>query len=80
MTPEKTQSKIDLTKVTPELGWLFQRFSKMVGAVLTQVDAALPPGAQLDNLKKLINIHMYDFREDLLRTLPAPYGFGNEKK
>ena len=63
-------------RLTLEQKWVAERFSHMIGDVLTQVDAALPEGAQVENLKRLLSRIMYDARNDFVKTLPSPYGFG----
>ena len=39
----------------------------MVGRVLDLVEASLPEGNQCDKLKKLIQVPLYDYRNDILR-------------
>ena len=39
----------------------------MVGKVLDLVEASLPEGNQCEKLKKLIQVPLYDFRNDILR-------------
>jgi len=41
----------------------------MVGRVLDQVEAALPEGNQCEKLKKLIQMPLYDFRNEILKYL-----------
>ena len=38
----------------------------MVGKVLDLVEASLPEGNQCDKLKKLVQVPLYDFRNDML--------------
>ena len=38
----------------------------MVGKVLDLVEASLPEGNQCDKLKKLVQIPLYDFRNEML--------------
>lgn len=42
---------------------------RMVGGVLTIVEAAIPPGKQLDSTKRLIQEKMYDGLKAILRVL-----------
>lgn len=71
---------IDTTNITPEQAWVVQRMKRMIGTVLTQAEAALPPGQQLDNLKKLMNVAMYDCLTDIIRTVPEPYGLSKKNR
>ena len=54
-------------KVTAEQEFIIARHSRMVGRVLDLVEASLPDGNQCDKLKKLIQVPLYDFRNDILR-------------
>jgi len=38
----------------------------MVGKVLDLVEASIPEGQQVDKLKKLIQVPLYDFRNEML--------------
>ena len=49
---------MDVSKVT--------RHSKMVGKVLDLVEASLPEGNQCDKLKKLLQVPLYDFRNEMI--------------
>ena len=57
-------SEID---VTPNQEWIIARHSRMVGKVLDLVEAAMPEGKQCEKLKKLMQVPLYDFRNDMLR-------------
>ena len=49
-----------------EQEYIIARHSKMVGKVLDLVEAALPEGNQCEKLKKLIQVPLYDFRNEML--------------
>ena len=53
--------------VTKEQEYIVAKHSRMVGRVLDLVEAALPEGSQCDSFKKLIQVPLYDFRNDILR-------------
>ena len=46
--------------------YIIARHSKMVGKVLDLVEASLPEGNQCEKLKKLIQVPLYDFRNEML--------------
>ena len=52
--------------VTPNQEWIIARHSRMVGKVLDLVEASLPEGNQCEKLKKLIQVPLYDFRNEML--------------
>ena len=58
-----------VSKVTEEQEWIMAQHSRMVGKVLDLVEAAMPEGNQCEKLKKLIQIPLYDFRNDMLVLL-----------
>lgn len=49
-----------------EQEYIIAKHSKMVGKVLDLVEASLPEGNQCEKLKKLIQMPLYDFRNDML--------------
>ena len=53
--------------VTKEQEWIIAKHSRMVGKVLDLVEAAMPEGKQCEKLKKLQQVPLYDFRNDMLR-------------
>ena len=53
--------------VTKEQEFIVAKHSRMVGRVLDLVEAAVPEGNQCDSFKKLIQVPLYDFRNDVLR-------------
>lgn len=58
--------EIDVSKLTEEQVYIYEVFSRMVGEVLTCIEAAIPEGIQLTSLKRLLNKAMYDSRNKLL--------------
>ena len=67
---------VDISKVTPTQEYIVARHSRMVGKVLDLVEAAMPEGNQIEKLKKLIQVPLYDFRNEMLhldaKGLPNP--------
>ena len=57
---------VDLENVSSEQEWIIARHSRMVGKVLDLVEAAMPEGKQCEKLKKLLQVPLYDFRNDML--------------
>ena len=53
--------------VTKEQEYVVARHSRMVGKILDLVEASLPDGTQCEKFKKLIQVPLYDFRNDILR-------------
>ena len=53
--------------VTKEQEWIIAKHSRMVGKVLDLVEAAMTEGKQCEKLKKLLQVTLYDFRNDMLR-------------
>ena len=66
---------VDVSKVTPEQEYIVARHSRMVGKVLDLVEASMPEGNQIEKLKKLIQVPLYDFRNEMIHLdtngLPA---------
>ena len=58
---------VDVKKVTPTQEYIIARLSKMVVKVLDLVEASQPEGNQCDKLKKLIQVPLYDYRNDMLQ-------------
>ena len=58
---------VDLENVSSEQEWIIATHSRMVGKVLDLVEAAMPEGKQCEKLKKLLQVPLYDFRNDMLR-------------
>jgi|TARA_R100000353_G_scaffold47336_1_gene37734 chemotaxis regulatin CheY-phosphate phosphatase CheZ len=58
---------VDVSKITPTQEYIIARHSKMVGKVLDLVEASLPEGNQCDKLKKLLQVPLYDFRNEMIQ-------------
>ena len=58
---------VDLSKITPTQEYIIARHSKMVGKVLDLVEASVPEGNQCDKLKKLLQVPLYDFRNEMIQ-------------
>ena len=52
-----------------EIAWASNRHSRMVGSVLDQIEASIPEGAQCDKVKKLIQVPLYAFRQEIFELL-----------
>jgi len=60
---------VDVSRVTPEQEFIVARHSRMVGKVLDLIEASMPEGIQCDKFKKLIQVPMYDFRNEVLKLV-----------
>ena len=60
---------VDISKVSKEQEYVMQRHSRMVGKILDLVEASLPEGTQCEKLKKLLQVPMYDYRNEILHLL-----------
>jgi len=58
---------MDISKITPTQEYIIARHSKMVGKILDLVEASLPEGNQCDKLKKLVQVPLYDFRNEMIQ-------------
>lgn len=58
-----------VSKVTEEQEFIMGQHSRMVGKVLDLVEAAMPEGNQCEKLKKLIQVPLYDFRNEMLQLI-----------
>lgn len=58
---------MDASKVTPLQEYIIAKHSRMVGRVLDLVEAAMPEGTQCEKLKKLVQVPLYDFRNEMLK-------------
>lgn len=58
-----------ISKVTEEQEYIMGQHSRMVGKVLDLVEAAMPEGNQCEKLKKLIQVPLYDFRNEMLQLI-----------
>tara|TARA_Y100000310_G_C20074043_1_gene530728 strand:+ start:166 stop:405 length:240 start_codon:yes stop_codon:yes gene_type:complete len=66
---EDKHGTVDIRKVTPEQEFIVARHSRLVGKVLDLLEAAVPEGTQCDKLKKLVQVPLYDFRNDMLKLV-----------
>ena len=69
---------VDLSKVRKEQEYVMQRHSRMVGKILDLVEASLPEGTQCEKLKKLLQVPMYDYRNEILQLLDSGIPLVNE--
>ena len=60
---------VDISRVTPEQEFIVSRHSRMVGKVLDLIEASMPEGTQCEKFKKLIQVPMYDFRNEILKMV-----------
>ena len=58
---------MNLSQVTDEHEYIMAQHSRMVGRVLDLIEASLPEGTQCDKLKKLVQVPIYDFRNEMLQ-------------
>lgn len=61
------EEKMEDLEITQNQEWIIAKHSRMVGKVLDLVEAAMPEGKQCEKLKKLLQVPLYDFRNDMLR-------------
>ena len=54
-------------QITRSQEYIIARHSRMVGKVLDLVEATIPEGNQCERFKKLIQVPLYDFRNEILR-------------
>ena len=59
-------SAVDVSQVSPNQEYIIARHSRLVGKVLDLIEASLPEGNQCEKLKKLVQVPLYDFRNDML--------------
>ena len=55
------------SRITPLQEFIVARNSRLVGRVLDLVEAAVPEGTQCEKLKKLVQVPLYDFRNEVLK-------------
>lgn len=60
---------VDISKVTAEQEYIIAKHSRMVGKVLDLVEVSLPEGTQCEKFKKLIQVPLYDFRNEMLQFI-----------
>jgi len=61
-----------VSKVTNEQEHIMAQHSRMVGKVLDLVEASMPEGTQCEKFKKLIQVPLYDFRNEMLYLIAKP--------
>ena len=57
---------VDVSQVSPNQEYIIARHSRLVGKVLDLIEASLPEGNQCEKLKKLVQVPLYDFRNEML--------------
>ena len=60
---------MDVSQITSQQEEIIARHSRMVGKVLDLLEAVLPEGTQCDSAKKLVQVPLYDFRNEILQML-----------
>ena len=60
---------VDISKVTAEQEYVIAKHSRMVGKVLDLVEVSLPEGTQCEKFKKLVQVPLYDFRNEMLQFI-----------
>lgn len=65
----RRKSMVDISRVTPEQEFIVARHSRMVGKVLDLIEASMPEGTQCEKFKKLVQVPMYDFRNEMLKLI-----------
>ena len=58
---------VDVSKVTPVQEYIVARHSRIVGKVLDLMEAVIPEGVQCEKFKKLVQVPLYDFRNEMLK-------------
>ena len=58
---------VDVSKVTPTQEYIVAKHSRRVGKVLDLVEASIPEGVQCEKFKKLVQVPLYDFRNEMLK-------------
>ena len=56
-----------IPNITPEQEFILARHSRMLGKILDLIEASIPEGTQCEKFKKLVQVPMYDFRNDILK-------------
>ena len=62
---------MDVRQVTEQQEYIIATHSRMVGIVLDLIEAAIPDGPQCDSVKKLVQVPLYDFRNEMLLFLTS---------
>ena len=58
---------VDVSKITPTQEYIIEKHARIVGKVLDLIEASLPEGNQCDKLKKLVQVSLYDFRNEMIQ-------------
>ena len=58
---------VDVSQVTPLQEYVIARHSRMVGKVLDLIELSMPEGTQCEKFKKLVQMPLYDFRNEVLK-------------
>ena len=58
---------VNASNVSPLQEYIVARHSRLVGRILDLVEAAVPEGTQCEKLKKLVQVPLYDFRNEILK-------------
>ena len=53
--------------ITHDQEYILARHSRMVGKVLDLIEASMPEGTQCEKFKKLVQVPLYDYRNDILK-------------
>lgn len=60
---------VDVSKVTPSQEFVIARHSRMVGKILDLIEASMPEGTQCEKFKKLVQVPLYDFRNEMVKLV-----------
>ena len=60
---------MNVSNVTAEQEFIIARHSRMVAKVLDLIEASMPEGTQCEKFKKLVQVPMYDFRNEILKLV-----------
>ena len=55
--------------ITHDQEYILARHSRMVGKVLDLIEASMPEGTQCEKFKKLVQVPLYDFRNEMLHFI-----------
>ena len=58
---------MDVRQVTEQQEYIIAKHSRMVGKILDLVEATMPEGNQCEKMKKLVQVPLYDFRNEMLQ-------------
>ena len=62
---------VDINDITVEHEYIISRHSRMVGKILDLLEASMPEGNQCEKIKKLAQIPLYDFRNEMIRLVTS---------